>query len=95
MKINNAVLKTVAFCAAILLNIGCAETRTEREFGDSVRSVMNAQIYDQGAAISPSTEPVTGGHAGRLESVIETHSTDTTKTGEVSKPVVVEIGSNR
>jgi len=95
MKTNNAVFKTVAVCAAILLNIGCAETRTEREFGDSVRSVMNAQIYDKGAALSPSTEPVTGGHAGRLEGVIETHSTDSAKTSDVSKPLVLEIGSNQ
>jgi hypothetical protein len=95
MKIHNAVLKTVAFCAAILLNNGCAGTRTEREFGDSVRSVMNAQIYDKGAAISPSTEPVTGGHAGRLEGVIEAYGTDSADTGDVSKPVVLEIGSNR
>jgi hypothetical protein len=93
MNINYGALKSAAFCTALVLIAGCSGTRTEREFGDSVRSVMNKQIYDPGAAAMPSTEPVTGGHAGRLESVIEAHGSDVATTSDVSKPVAVEIGS--
>lgn len=60
--------------AACLLMAGCAtETRTEREFGDSVRAVATAQIHDMGAAQYPSKDPVTGGPGDRLENVVKTH----------------------
>lgn len=95
MKMHNALLQIAAGCAALLLISGCAETRTEREFGDSVRSVMNKQVYDHGAATAGSNMPVTGGHTGRLEGVIEAHGNDSAMNGDVSKPVAVEIGSNR
>ena len=93
MNIKNEMLKYVAFGAAVLLLAGSAETRTEREFGDSVRSVMSKQIADPHAAALPSSDPVTGGHAGRLESVIEAHGSDVSNTDGINEPVSIEIGS--
>ncbi len=93
MNINNAMLKSAAFGAALLLLAGCAETRTEREFGDSVRSVMSKQIADPHAAALPSSDPVTGGHTGRLESVIEAHGSDVSNSEGINDPVTVGIGS--
>jgi hypothetical protein len=95
MTINNNMLKCAAFFAASLLLAGCAETQTEREFGDSVRQVMNSQIADPHAAALPSSDPVTGGHAGRLEGVIEAHGTDVANTDGVNKPVTVDVGASR
>jgi type IV pilus biogenesis protein CpaD/CtpE len=95
MTINKYMLKCVTLAAALVLAAGCAETRTEREFGDSVRSVMSKQIADPHAAALPSSEAITGGHAGRLEGVIEAHGTDVADSSGVNKPVSVDVGSNR
>ncbi len=92
MTIKKDMMKYAAFGTAVLLLAGCAETRTEREFGDSVRQVMNAQIADPHAAALPSSEAVTGGHAGRLEGVIEAHGSEVSNTEGVSKPVSIDVG---
>lgn len=95
MTINNDMLKCVSLAAALLLAAGCAETPTERDFGNSVREVMSKQIADPHAAALPSSDPVTGGHAGRLESVIEAHGTDVADSSGINKPVSVNVGSSR
>ncbi len=95
MTINKDMLKCVTLVAALLLAAGCAETRTEREFGDSVRSVMSKQIADPHAAALPSSDAITGGHGGRLEGVIEAHGTDVADTSGINKPVSVDVGSSR
>jgi hypothetical protein len=95
MKSKTGKFTCAALSAALLLTAGCAETRTEREFGDAVRSVMNKQIYDHGAASMPSSEAVTGGHAGRLEGVVEAHGADVASGDDIARPVSVEVGSSR
>jgi hypothetical protein len=95
MTINNDMLKCASLVAVLLLAAGCAETPTEREFGNSVREVMSKQIADPHAAALPSSEPITGGHAGRLEGVIEAHGTDVADNSGVNKPVSVDVGASR
>jgi hypothetical protein len=95
MTINKDKLKCVGLVAALLLAAGCAETPTERDFGNSVREVMSKQIADPHAAALPSSDPITGGHAGRLEGVIEAHGTDVSDSSSISKPVSVDVGSTR
>lgn len=67
--------KSIAIAAiACALAAGCAsQTPTERDFGESVRAVTRAQIHNMDAALYPQKEAVTGGHTGRLESVMEAH----------------------
>lgn len=75
---------TAAATAACLILVGCAtETRTEREFGDSVRAVATSQIHDMGAAQYPDKNAVTGGNGDRIEAVIKAHSEATSEANSV------------
>ena len=87
-----------AICSAVLLACvvasGCAsQTRTEREFGDSVRAVTSNQVYDKVAAVTPSTEAVTGGQPDQLEAVMTTHQENVSNAQQVQRPINMGIGS--
>ena len=93
---KNILLSSALLAACAALTTGCAETRTEREFGDSVREVMTKQIHDPGAAALPKSDAVTGGDPTRLEAVLESHRGDVADTSNVSKPVDMKIqGTSR
>lgn len=92
---KNIFMPSVLLAACAVLATGCAETRTEREFGDSVREVMSKQIYDQGAAALPKTDAVTGGDATRLEAVLENHRGDVADTSRIEKPVDLNVTTSR
>ena len=93
---KNILLPSALLAVCIVLTTGCAETRTEREFGDSVREVMSKQIHDPGAAALPKSEAVTGGDATRLEAVLESHRGDVADTSGIAKPVDMKIqGTSR
>lgn len=92
---NNKLVHGTILAACAILASGCAETRVEREFGDSVREVMSKQIHDPGAAVSPGTDPMTGGDATRLEGVLESHRGDVADTSRVEKPVRVDFGTTQ
>jgi hypothetical protein len=91
---KNILLSSALLVACAVLTTGCAETRTEREFGDSVREVMTKQIHDPGAAALPKSDAVTGGDPTRLEAVLEAHRGDVADTASVAKPVDMKIRSN-
>jgi hypothetical protein len=91
---KNILLPSALLIACAVLTAGCAETRTEREFGDSVREVMSKQIHDPGAAALPKSEATTGGDPTRLEAVLEAHRGDVADPSSVAKPVDVKVRSN-
>lgn len=92
---KNILLPSVLAVCTVLIT-GCAETRTEREFGDSVREVMSKQIHDPGAAALPKSEAITGGDATRLEAVLESHRGDVADTAGIAKPIDMKIqGTSR
>ena len=88
---KNILVSSALLAACVVLTTGCAETRTEREFGDSVREVMTKQIHDPGAAALPKSDAVTGGDPTRLEAVLEGHRGDVADTNSVAKPVDMKI----
>ena len=90
---KNILLPSALLAACAVLTAGCAETRTEREFGDSVREVMTKQIHDPGAAALPKSDAITGGDPTRLEAVLEGHRGDVADTSSVSEPVDMKIRS--
>ena len=78
--------------AAIILASGCAaQTKTESEFGDSVRAVSTSQIYDMGAAQYPDKNPVTGGHPDRLENAVRTHAEGTAQGQSAGSSVAIGV----
>jgi hypothetical protein len=86
---------SVILVACAVVTSGCAETRVEREFGDSVREVMSKQVYDPGAAVFPETDPVTGGDATRLEGVVQSHQGDIAEVSRVERPASLNLGDSQ
>lgn len=81
---NSRITLIAAAVTACLLATSCANlTRTEREFGNSVRAVSTGQIFDLGAAQYPRKEAVTGAHPDLLEEAVNAY-TERMSTGQVA-----------
>lgn len=79
--------------ASLCTTFGCAgKPTTERQFGDAVRQVMNAQIYDTNAALNPDPAPVVGGDPDRLNNTLDGHRKDVASPSGVAAPVTVNVG---
>jgi hypothetical protein len=77
----------------LLLSGGCAETPSERSFGEAVRHVMWQQMHDPAASRTAGHEPVMGGDAGRLEGVLGEYRGSAGQSESVGTAVEVDVGS--
>lgn len=77
----------------LLLSGGCAETPSERTFGESVRHVMWQQMHDPAASRTAGHEPVMGGDPGRLEGVLGEYRDSAAQSESVGTSVEVDVGS--
>jgi hypothetical protein len=89
--------KTGSMAAVMLVSAfaaGCAtQTRTERDFGDAVRTVTSNQVHDKAAGAAPTSDAVVGGDPYRLEAVVNSHRGDVSQPQRVSAPVEADVGS--
>ena len=67
------------------------QTLVERNFGDSVRNMVEAQTFDPSTLSSPPTETIDSGEGRRLEAVLETYRTDVAKPAGVQEDVVISV----
>jgi hypothetical protein len=75
---------------------GCGKpTLVERNFGESVRQMVEAQTYDPSTLSNPSTEPVEGGDGQQLENVIGAYRSDVAKPEAVNDDIVINVGGQR
>jgi type IV pilus biogenesis protein CpaD/CtpE len=88
--IGSAVLGLSLFC-------GCTvePTLTERNFGESVRQMIQAQTNDPSTLTNPSEETLDGSDGQRAEGVLETYRTDVYKPAPAGEPVVLSIEGGR
>ena len=85
----------IILAATVAVAAGCAtQTRTESEFGDSVRAVSTSQIYDLGAAQYPAEEAVTGGNPDRLANVVKSHRENVGEAQQVKQSIQVSGGGS-
>ena len=86
-----------SFMLACLLLTACSgsQTRTEAEFGDSVRAMTQGQIHDPNAALSPPEEAVTGGDPYALERVLDEYRTGSSSdAASVRKAIELGVGGS-
>jgi type IV pilus biogenesis protein CpaD/CtpE len=85
-----ATLATAASLAA------CAHkpTELERNFGSSVRNMIEAQTFDPSTLSSPSTETIDETDGRRLEAVLEVYRTDVAKPAAASEDIVISVDGN-
>lgn len=82
-----AVLSTLILCA-------CATNPEFPEFGNSVRSMVEAQIANPDTISNPDEEPVDGYAGTRAERVVREHDDNVTRPDETNNVINVSIGGN-
>jgi hypothetical protein len=83
-----------AVTALATLIAGCAaHKQTEIQFGDAVRQVSAAQVYDTNAAANPDPAAVLGGDPERLNNTLDGHRKDVASPESVSNPVTINVGN--
>jgi hypothetical protein len=85
-------IPAIALCLALA---GCAgvygPSATEREFGNSVRHVVESQKANPEASRDPDPNPVNYGDGARLEPVLEAYRTDVGTPSEVKRDVLINL----
>jgi len=84
---------TIAFCAAMTV-AACANTptATEDDFGNSVASLVKAQVAKPATLSNPGAEPVTGVDPDYATKVIEAMRDSASKPAEVKQPIEIRVG---
>lgn len=84
-----------ALAATLMFVAGCAtKSSTESQFGDAVRQVTKAQIYDADAAANPDPAAVVGGDPVRLNNTLSGHRKDVASPKSVDSPVTINVGGS-
>jgi hypothetical protein len=96
----NTIMTTLArslpLCMACLLG-GCANqpTQTEMNFGESVRQMVQAQIYDPRTVTMPSDEAIDGTDGPYLEGAVEAYQNTVSDSGNVGNDIVISVGGGQ
>jgi type IV pilus biogenesis protein CpaD/CtpE len=71
---------------------GCAtQSESEKEFGQSVRHVVQAQKANPDASANPDPTPIMQGDGARLEPVLDAYRTDTGARENVERDILIDI----
>lgn len=96
MKSYQTLAALVGLPVVVLLGACTTEpTLTERNFGNSVRQMIQAQTHDPSTLATPSTETVESSDGRRLENVLDAYRTDVAKPESVNEDVVISVDGGR
>ena len=91
-RIVIAITTTVALATALA---GCAsQTRTEEDYGRSVREMINAQVADPATLTNPSTAAVTGADPDMANAAVKAMREHVAQPGDVKRDIVMKGGGN-
>lgn len=84
---------TIAGAGIVALSVAsCAASRVDANFGDSVQSNLEAQVYDPATLDNPPLDAVEGTDGQRMETVMEEHRGQAGDREAVSSPIVINVG---
>lgn len=95
MRIHKDASAIGSTVVLLTLIAGCTTStdavRVEQDYGNSVRHMIDAQIYDPTAAYNPSTEPAVGLDGGKAHNVLEQYRKDVAKPQKVEQPIHLRV----
>jgi hypothetical protein len=86
------VLRTITATALLIALAGCETNRVEEEYGESVRQMINAQVYDATTLTNPSAKPVEGADPDMVNNAIKALREHVAAPEEVGEPMVIQVG---
>jgi len=94
---NNRISTALVCLLPVLLAAGCASepTATERNFGDSVRSMVRAQVSDPSTLANPSEATVDSTDGQMLEGALEAYRLTVADPGAVGSEITINVGSGQ
>ena len=88
----NSLYRCVSTLVMLYLFTMVSACATQDHFGDSVRSMQSAQIYDKSAAYNPVTQPVPQ-DGQKAQIVIDTFWEVGRKTQEIHNAIDINVGN--
>ena len=88
---NCLMVAVVTACLTLAACVTTDPTRVEEDFGNSVRHMVNAQIYDPEAARNPPKAPPMGIDGVQAEAVMDVYREHVGDPKDVSKAVKIDI----
>jgi len=80
---------------ALLLTAGCAITqepaRVDEDFGNSVRNMVDAQIYNHAAAQNPPVDPPLALDGQKGQNALEAYRKDVAKPKKVEEQIQINV----
>jgi hypothetical protein len=93
--ITRLATQSVGAALLALAVAGCAteygQSRSEREFGNSVRHVVQAQKANPDKSENPDPNPVDHADGARLEPVLKAYRTDTGAPEKVERDILLDV----
>lgn len=89
-------IKSIALLAAGAALTGCVHTdptAVEKDFGNSVRQMVQAQTLDPLAGVQPDSAAIETSDGERLNKVIEAYRSDVSKPEDVQQDIVINLGN--
>ena len=93
MRILNKTITglAVTFLLGTLGACATGETATERDFGNSVRQMTQAQTLNP-LPESPAAAPTIDGDGERVDNVLEAYRENISKPDDVKQDIVIDLG---
>jgi hypothetical protein len=82
----------LAAVAAGLALSGCAQTPLEADYGQSVKQLIDYQVYDRRTLFKPSARAVEGADPDMLNLAVQSLRTEKVDRAQVSQPMTINIG---
>jgi type IV pilus biogenesis protein CpaD/CtpE len=87
------IFLVAATVAITFVGVGCSNpTRTEADYGRSVREMINAQVADPTTLTNPSTAIVTGADPDMVNTAINTMRGHVAEPADVKRDIVLKVG---
>jgi hypothetical protein len=87
------ILRILAAAAALVSLVACATSQTERDYGQSVRQMINAQVYNPATLTKPSDKPVEGADPDMVNAAVEALREHVSQPKDVGQDIVLQVGN--
>jgi hypothetical protein len=81
--------------AAVWALCGCATTPLEADYGQSVKQLVDNQVFDRNTLSKPTTTPAEGADPDMLNLAVQSLRAEKTDRSQVAQPLTINIGGGK